>query len=157
MQSLGELSLLVASLSVVIGVVLFYLEYRRSRKDKGYESYVRTMMALIDLKKQLIMHPELQGLYEYDTEYEVLSTNQRKIYHWSSILLDIGEIVFIASPLGRGWMGEEEWEGWKQFLSRFMENSEIFQLTWTKAKDSYGKRYRQFIDDIYEEVRSTSK
>ncbi len=54
-------------------------------------------------------------------------------------------------------MGEEEWEGWKQFLGRFMANSEIFQLAWTKARDSYGRRYRHFIDEIYEEVRATGK
>jgi len=115
------------------------------------------MMAMIDLKKQMILHPELHGLYESYTAYETLSTNQRKMFHWSGILLDIGEIVFIASPLGRGWMGEEEWDGWKSFLSRFMANSEIFQLVWTNTRDDYGKRYRQFIDEIYEEVRTASQ
>ena len=157
MQSLGELSLIVASLSVVIGVVLFYLEYRRSRRDKGYDSYVRTMMAMIDLKKQMIMYPGLQGLYESYPAYEALSTNQRKMFHWSGILLDIGEIVFIASPLGRGWMGEDEWDGWKSFISRFMAKSEIFQLVWANTRGDYGKRYRQFIDEISDEVRATSK
>jgi hypothetical protein len=157
MQLLGELSLIIASLSVVIGVVLFYLEYRRSRKDKGYESYVQTMMAVVDLKKQMIRYPELQGLYESYTAYEALSPNQRKMFHWSGILLDIGEIVFIASPLGRGWMGDDEWDGWKGFLGRFMANNEIFQLVWANTRDDYGKRYRQFIDEIYEEARASSK
>ncbi|MFW9800924.1 MAG: hypothetical protein ACFFD9_10840 [Candidatus Thorarchaeota archaeon] len=153
MQLLGELSLVVASLSIVVGMVFFYLEYRRSRRDKGYESYVGAMMALIDLKKQMVGDPGLQSMYEFYTGYEALSPNQRKTFHWSGILLDIGEIVFIASPLGRGWMGEDEWDGWKQFLSRFMANNEIFRLVWTNTREDYGKRYRQFVDEIHEETR----
>lgn len=152
MQLLGELSLVIASVSVVIGVVLFYLEYRRQREDKGYEAYVRTMMALSNLKQQMIVHPELQELYEGDKEYKALSSNERKMFHWSGMLLDIGEVVFIASPLGRGWMGDEEWEGWGRFLGSFMATSEIFRLVWAKSRDSYAKPYRQFIDGLHEEI-----
>ena len=155
MQLLGELSLIIASVSVVVGVVLFYLEYRRQREDKGYEAYMRTVMALSNLKLQLIEHPELQELYEGDSEYEALSSDERKMFHWSGMLLDIGEVVFIASPLARGWMGEEEWEGWGRFLGRFLANSGIFRLVWAKTRDSYAKPYRQFIDDLEEDMNTS--
>ena len=157
MQLIGELSLVVASFSVVIGMVLFYLEYRRNRRDRGYQTYVRALLEVVDLEKQMIVYPELQGLYENEAEYAALTTAQRKMYHWSAMLLIIGEFVFTISPLGRGWMGEVEWDGWRRFIKSFMATNEIFRLSWKLNRDVYGRQYRNFVDEIFEEVLSTNE
>ena len=157
LQLIGELSVVVASVSVVIGIVLFYLEYRRSRLDRGYKTYVESLLEVVDLEKQMLLHPELQRFYEHDGEYAALTPDQRKMFHWSGMLLITGEFAFTISPLGRGWMGEDEWDGWPRYIRSYMATNEIFRLAWKINRDVYGRKYRNFVDEIYDEVLSSMK
>lgn len=119
----------------------------RARARAGYETYVQTILSLVDLEKLFIQHPEMQTLWEYDPSYKDLPQERRKVYHWCNLLIDIFEIVFIASPLNRRWMSQDEWDGWDQFVEELMENSETFRLAWELNRDFYCEKYRNYMDE----------
>ena len=129
------------------------MEYRKSRRDKGYETYIQTLLSMVEIEKMFIQHPELQSVWNWDPEYNKLSQEKRKIYHWCVLLLDIFEAVFIASPLNRGWMGQDEWDGWCRFISKFMESSEDFRFAWESNREIYSKIYRKYVDEIHQHCK----
>lgn len=100
----------------------------------------------MDLEKLFIEYPEIQSVYEYDESYTELSKKKRKIYHWCVMSISIFEIVFIASPLNRKWMNEDEWEGWDQYISELMKFSDDFRHAWEDNRDFYCKKFRNFMD-----------
>jgi hypothetical protein len=131
----------------MFGIIAFYVEYRKSRKDKGYDTYIQTILSWVDLEKLLIQHPELQSLYEYNKSYKELPKERRKNYHWFSMFLGIVEIVFIASPRDRKWMSRDEWEGWDEWISELINKSEDFRLTWKMDKNYYCEKFRNYMDE----------
>lgn len=100
------------------------------------------------MEKLFIQHPEMQSLWEYDEEYKGLPKERRKIHHYCGMLQSLFEIAFIASPLSRGWMTEEEWDGWEQFIKELTRESEDFRLAWEHNKDFYCKKYRDYMEEI---------
>jgi len=144
--ALSDLLQVFQAIAVAFGIIAFYIEYRKSRKDKGYETYVQTILATVDIEKLFIEHPEMQKLWAYNDEYMRLGKEKRKMYHWCSMLIDIFEIVFIASPLHRSWMGKDEWDGWEQYIDELIENSEVFRITWESNKELYCRKFRTYID-----------
>ncbi|MHA2084889.1 MAG: hypothetical protein ACXAEB_04935 [Candidatus Thorarchaeota archaeon] len=150
MQDILPIALqIVPAVSIIIGIILFYVELRRSRIDKGYDTYVRTLLSLIDIEKMFIQYPELQDLWTSDQSYRQLTAEKRTIFHWSVLLFDLFEIVFISSPLNRGWMGQDEWDGWSRFVSSFFEDSEDFRFAWTSNREVYSKKYREYVDGLH--------
>jgi len=145
--TLSDLLQVLQALSIAFGIIVFYVEYRKSRRDKGYETYVQTILSLVDIEKLFIQHPEMQSLWTYDQSYKDLSKERRKIYHWCNMLIDVFEIVFIASPLNRRWMSEDEWDGWDQYISELMEHSEDFRLAWKRNRDFYCEKFRNHMDE----------
>ncbi len=117
--------------------------------EKGYDTYVRTLLTLIDMEKMFIQYPALQNLWTSNDSYRELTAEQRTIFHWSVLLFDLFEIVFIASPLNRGWMGHDEWDGWSRFVYGFMEDSADFRFTWEFNREDYGSKYREFVDKLH--------
>jgi hypothetical protein len=134
-------------ISIVFGILIFYPEYRRSVRDRGYNTYLQTVFHLVDLEKMFIQHPELQKLWEYDDVYRNLSKNGRKRYHWCSILIDVFEIVYLASPHQRKWITKEEWEGWEQLISEIATNNQEFHIAWETAKNMYSEKFTTYMDD----------
>lgn len=148
--TLSDLLQILQALSIafgIFGILAFYFEYRKSRKDKGYDTYVQTILSLVDIEKLFIEHPEMQSLWTYDETYKSLSKERRKIYHYCGMLIDIFEIVFIASPLNRKWMSEDEWDGWEQWITELMKYSEDFRLAWKNNRESYCKKFRSYMDE----------
>lgn len=138
----------IQAISVIVGIIAFYIEYRRSIRERGYHTYIETKTSLVDLEKLFIEHPEMQRLWEYDDKYKELSIERRKLYHYCSMLQEIFEVVFIASPHDRGWMAKEEWEGWEEFIKDLAKNSEEFRLAWILSRDMYAGKYRSYMDNI---------
>ena len=64
---------IVPTVSILIGIILFYFELRRSRMEKGYDTYVRTLLMLIDMEKMFIQYPALQNLWTNNDSYRELT------------------------------------------------------------------------------------
>ena len=63
MQSLAtNLIALFSGVSVLVAIILFYMEYRKSRRDRGYETYIQTLLSQVEIEKMFIQYPELQKL-----------------------------------------------------------------------------------------------
>lgn len=149
---LSDLLQVLQVLAVVFGIAAFYIEYRKGKKDKGYETYVQTILATVDMEKIFIEHPDMQELWTYDTAYRGLSKAQRKMYHWCAMLIDVFEIVFIASPRNRKWMSEDEWDGWERYMEELLENSEIFRTTWDINKELYCARFQNYMNERFKSI-----
>jgi hypothetical protein len=146
--NLSDVLQIVQALSIAFGIIAFFFEYRRNVRDRGYNTYIQTIMSLVDMEKLFIQYPEMQNLYEYDEEYKSLRKEKRRIYHYCSMLLDVFEIAFIASPYNRGWMDKEEWGGWEQYIKELAKKSEEFRLAWKLNKDFYCKKFQNFMERI---------
>jgi len=136
------------AVSIIAGIIAFYIEYRKTVRERGYNTYIETKSILVCLEKLFIEHPEMQILYEYLDEYKDLTIERRKVYHYCSLLQELFEIVFIASPLDRGWMTSEEWEGWEEFIRDIAAHSEEFRLSWRHDREMYAEKYRSYMDQI---------
>ncbi|MHA2065908.1 MAG: hypothetical protein ACXABY_16175 [Candidatus Thorarchaeota archaeon] len=150
MQDLFTVTIqIIPAVSIIIGIILFYVELRRSRIDKGYDTYVKTLLSLIDMEKMFIQYPALQDLWTSDEAYRQLTSEKRTIFHWSVLMFDLFEIVFISSPLNRGWMGKDEWDGWSRFVYSFLEGSADFRFAWENNREVYSNKYREYVDRLH--------
>jgi hypothetical protein len=136
---------ILASLSVILGVPFFIIEYRRRGRDLGYQTYLAASQASIELEKILIDHPDIRDVVEEKGNVKYENVPQTKYYYNSLMILF--ENVYLCWK--KGWMAEDEWDGWAEWMKIMMKRQD-FQKAWEEEKKLYSKSFIKYMDSLKE-------
>jgi len=146
-----DLLQIIQTLGIFSGIIAIYLEYRKSNRDRGYETYLRTALMYTELQRWMGEHPEIQEVFEYDQKYKSLSKPEKLRYDYCSNLLLIFEIIYRAHQ--KGWLERDEWESWEDLIEELGRKSTCFQETWKNEGYLYSKKFREFLDSLMTKQR----
>lgn len=88
----------------------------------------------MDAMKLLVEVPQLQAMHDYDywSEYEKLTADQKARVHYSDPLITLGEMVWLAQDQE---LLNYEWPYWRRWLKERYKNSSEFRFTVDAVED----------------------
>jgi len=137
---------LIEMVGILSGILAIYLEYRKTRSERGYDTYLQTALAYIELERYMGENKEIQEIFAYDPKYKALSPEDRMRYDYCTMVLMVFEIIYLAHI--KGWLEKDEWEGWGELIKELIKESKYFRETWKNEGYLYAKKFRDFINSI---------
>jgi len=151
---ISVVSLVISFASVVIVWRFSYLSLRASTLNEHFR-------ALVQLDCQIINHPDLAAIYDYDPlsqkkSMDPIDVAKRTafIYLYFNIFENV--YIFYKDILGKkqNSMDVKNWEAWERYIRRiFTESSEARTLfKQERSKEAYCSNFTTYVFDIINEV-----
>jgi hypothetical protein len=142
-----------------------YIMYRRAARELRLTANERLMRMVIDIDREMISHPELMWLTPSKAPAPDLDDDEvrARLKAFMYMHLNIFDVAFnyynvtLGITSGTNWFRRrfvlsrdeiDHWEGWKTYMSWFVQEEFVKNEFFPEADKWYGPRFRNYLRQL---------